>query len=214
MSFRELLASERCWDGETQAIFEARGEPIDDCILQNREELILLCELMHEHDVRSFLEIGIWTGRLTSALHRIFAFERLAACDHGYAEQLGLRISLPPEASFLRADSDSEAFVAWRAALGHVDMVFIDANHHYGAVKRDFEINRRFSHRFLVFHDIAGASRHTAGVARFWRELDEGHKLELVRPHGDTPSMGIGVWSERPFSQGLTEGRESSRIGG
>lgn len=206
MSFRERLAHDRCWDAGTQAIFEARGEPVDDCILQNREELILLCELIRDQDVRSFLEIGIWTGRLASTLHRLFAFDKLAACDHGYAEQLGLSISLPDETRFLRADSDSDAFRQWRADLGHIDMVFIDANHSYRAVKRDFEINRGFSHRFLVFHDIVGASRHTAGVARFWRELTEGHKREIVRPHvaigRDISTMGIGIWSAEPFESG------------
>ncbi len=202
-SFRERLRHDRCWDRRTQDLFDAHGEPLDDCILQNREELIGLCELIEATSVRSFLEIGIWTGRLTSTLHRLFAFERVAACDHGYAEQLGLRIALPPEVRFLRANSDSEAFARWRGELGHIDLVFIDANHSYRAVRRDFEINRAFPHRLLAFHDIVGANRHTAGVARFWRELDEGHKLEIVRPHPEigsaAPTMGIGIWSSTPL---------------
>jgi hypothetical protein len=201
--FRAELAGERCWDAGVQAVFEARGEPVVDCVLQNREEFIALCELIEAEGVRSYLEIGVWTGRLAAALDRLFDFDALAACDHGWAEQLGLSIALPERARFLRADSDSETYRAWRASLGHVDLVFIDANHGYRAVKRDFEINRAFSHRFLVFHDIAGASRHTAGVARFWRELD-GHKLEILRPHVELglphTTMGIGVWSERPFA--------------
>lgn len=206
MRFREALAGVRCWDTRTQAMFEKHGEPIDDCILQNREELVVLCEWLARWNVRSFLEIGIWTGRLASTLHALLEFDTVAACDHGYAEQLGLEIRLPEEAQFLRADSDSETYLAWRRNLGHVDLVFIDANHRYEAVRRDFEINREFPHRFLAFHDICGANRHTRGVARFWHELDEGHKLEIVRPHleigSDLPTMGIGVWSAQPFQGG------------
>jgi hypothetical protein len=201
--FREALAADRCWDAATQRVFEERGEPVVDCILQNREELVGLCELIAREGVRSYLEIGIWTGRLVGALDRIFGFERVAACDHGWAERLGLRIALPPHARFFAGDSDSDAFRAFRAELGHVDLVFIDANHSYRAVRRDFEINRAFPHRFIALHDITGATRHTTGVARFWREL-EGHKLEIVRPHVELGSprstMGIGVWSEHPFS--------------
>lgn len=206
MTFREALANDRCWDAETQRIFEARGEPVDDCILQNREELIGLCELIARFDVRSFLEIGIWTGRLVSTLHRLFAFDKAAACDHGYAESLGLTIAVPADVALLRADSDSPAFQRWRQDLGHIDLVFIDANHSYRAVRRDFEINRAFPHRFLAFHDIVGANRHTVGVARFWRELNEGHKLEIVCPHVEigapAATMGIGVWSAEPFVHG------------
>jgi hypothetical protein len=66
-------------------------------------------------------------------------------------------------------------------------------------VCRDFELERTMPHRFLALHDITGANRHTTGVRRLWQELDQGHKLEIVRPHRelglDHSIMGIGVWS-------------------
>lgn len=198
--WRAQLAGVRCWDAGVQAVFEARGEPAVDCALQNREELIGLCEFIYTHRIRSYLEIGIWTGRVVGALHRIFDFDRVAACDHGWAESFGLPAATPPDCRLLRADSDSPEFLAWRASLGPVDLVLIDANHAYRAVARDFEINRAFPHRFLALHDITGYHRATAGVARLWREI-EGNKLEIVRPHLelglDHSTMGIGLWSER-----------------
>lgn len=157
---------------------------------------------MRAHKVRSYLEIGVWTGRTVGALHDVLNFERVAACDHGWAEQRGLPIHMHPDVDWLRADSDSEEFLRWREGLGHVDMVLIDANHSYRAVKRDFEINRRFPHRFLAFHDITGFHPATRGVARLWRELKGdplgGDTVELVRPHREIgvehSTMGIGVW--------------------
>jgi len=197
--FRTELAVEKCWDRTTQALREEHGEPLEDAILQNREELIALCQWIEAHCISSYLELGLWTGGLISALHRLFRFERLAACDHGWAEANGLAVRVPEGTAFFRGNTESEAYRAWRRELGHIDLVFIDANHAYHAVKRDFEINRGYPHRFLAFHDITGATRQTTGVGRFWRELDEGHKREIIRPHRelglDHSTMGIGIWS-------------------
>ena len=177
------------------------GEPLVDCVLQNREELVALCELIDGAGVRSYLEIGTWTGRLVSALHNLFHFDRVAVCDDGYAQTLGLGLHLPAGAAVFSGDSGSDAYRRWRAGLGEIDLVFIDANHHYTGVKRDFDVNTAFPHRFIALHDITGANRHTVGVRRFWQELSArpGHTLEIVRAHpevgSDAPTMGIGVWS-------------------
>jgi hypothetical protein len=199
--FRAELAGDPCWDRTTQAQFEEHGEPLQDCILQNREELIGLCELIQRHRVRSYLEIGIWTGRLLCTLQRLFAFHKLAACDHGWARRLGLPVRVPPGTALHEGDSGTAAYRRWRRDLGHVDLVLIDADHHYRAVRRDFELERGMPHRFLALHDITGASRHTTGVRRLWRELSGGHRLQIVSPHRelglDHSTMGIGVWSER-----------------
>ncbi len=201
-NFRRELQHEPCWDRRAQALFEAHGEVVADIILQNREELIGLCEFIEAHRIRSYLEIGTWTGRLVRTLHRLFGFDRVAACDDGYARRFGLEIAVPEGTHYLEARSDSRAYQAWRERLGPIDLVFIDANHAYHAVRRDFEINRRFPHRFLAFHDITGASRATRGVRRFWEELDEGMKVEIIRPHRElglaVSTMGIGIWSASP----------------
>ena len=206
--FRAELEGEPCWDRDAEASFDTHGEVVGDVILQNREELVALCRFIEAYRIRSYLEIGIWTGRLVRTLHRLFHFDTVAACDDGYARRFGLSIELPAAATFLEASSHSDAFRAWRAALGHIDLVLIDANHAYHAVKQDFAINRGFPHRFLAFHDISGYRRQTRGVRRFWNEL-AGGKLEILRPHRDLgldhTTMGIGIWSHDPraFDQPL-----------
>jgi hypothetical protein len=186
------LGDTRFWDAEVERVYETRGEPLVDCALQSKAEVVALCRFIEAERIRSYLEIGIWTGRLVRALHRVFAFSRVAACDHGWAEQCGFAISVPEDASFFRGESSSDAFVAWRRDLGPIDLVLIDANHRYDAVKRDFEINRAFPHRYLALHDITGGRRGTEGVARLWSEL-RGHKTEIVEPGS---KMGIGIWTE------------------
>lgn len=203
-----LLASEKFWDHGTQALFEAHREPLEDCILQIRGEVEGLCAFLEAHEVRSYLEVGVWTGRLVTALHRIFRFDVVAACDQGWAGQLGLPIQVPPETRFFEGNSESPAYRAWREALGPVDFVFIDANHSFKAVSRDFEINRSFPHRFLAFHDITGGTPQTVGVRRFWEGLRGGRKWEIVHPHVerglDRSTMGIGIWAEDGQTGGVT----------
>ena len=53
---RAALAGTKCWDRQTQALFDEHGEALEDCALQNREELLGLCEFIEAHDIRSYLE--------------------------------------------------------------------------------------------------------------------------------------------------------------
>jgi hypothetical protein len=197
--FRALLVQEPCWDTERPFVGGANAQVPGDCILQDREELILFCEWIERRRIRSYLEIGIWTGRLIAALHRIFCFDRVAACDPGLAVGFGLPLHLPPDAEVLWDRSDSPAYQSWRTTLGAIDLVFIDGDHSAAGVRRDYEINRASPHRFLAFHDIAGTNPATEGVRQLWHELD-GFKLEIVRQyadHGlpDDATSGIGIWS-------------------
>lgn len=199
--FRTLLAPYRCYDTDTERIFQETNVPAVDCILQNREELVVLCEWMHANNIQSYLEIGVWTGGLLRCLDTLFSFKTLAACDILNARLYGLTVDLPSHTRLFVGDSQSEDFAAWRSALGHIDFVFIDADHSYEGVRMDFEVNRRYPHRFIGFHDITGANTITEGVQRFWNELDFGIKTEIVRPHAelDLPhsTMGIGIWRAR-----------------
>jgi len=193
--FDAELGEEPCWDRRAEFQWRTGGVPAVDAALQNRAEVVLLCEWIAAHGIRSYLEIGVWTGRLLSLLHRLFAFDRIAACDLGSARALLLPLHLPPGTAFLRASSHSPEYVAWRERLGPIDLVLIDGDHSYEGVRRDFEINRRLPHRFLAFHDVANTHERVAGVKRFWDELD-GHKLALVRPLPVSRwRMGIGIWS-------------------
>lgn len=194
-----LLAAEPCWDAAVDALYRETGEPRTDAILQSREELTAFAAFIEAEGIRSYLEIGAWTGALVSCLHRLFAFDTVAVCDDGYAQRrFALPFRVPSVAKVFLGDSRSVAYREWREALGPIDLVLIDADHSYKGVRVDFEINRQFPHRFLAFHDITGANRHTAGVGRFWREL-QGEKREICLPNralGQSISeMGIGIWS-------------------
>lgn len=195
--FRAELSGVKCWDRRTEELMNRYGVPLEDAVLQNREELIGFCEWIEEHQISSYLEIGIWTGGLITWLDKLFQFKRVFACDLGYAEQVGFTVRLPPHSVWFKGNSRSPRYRKWRETLGQIDLVMIDADHSYEGVKRDFEINSRFDQRFIAFHDITGKGPGTAGVGRFWEEL-RGCTNEIVRPHVelglDTSTMGIGIW--------------------
>lgn len=196
--YRELLRSTRFWDHDTEKFFQENGQPIIDCALQNREEIIALCHFIEENNIRSYLEIGCWTGRLVSALHTIFNFDLVAACDLGSAKQFDLEMQLPHNALYFEGNSRSPIFANWRRKLGMVDLIFIDNDHEYEGLKEDILLNSRLPHRFLAIHGITGAKRFGNGAEKVWKEL-HGQKVEILRPHAEIEAeestMGIGIWS-------------------
>lgn len=192
--FREELKNDPCWDRSTQTLFEETGIPTQDAILQNREELIALCEFIEKEKIRSYLEIGSWTGRLVSTLHRLFDFEKVAVADLGWAGWLELPVNLPEQAVVFQGSSHTQEFMAWRHELGQIDLVMIDGDFTYQGVLTDYEINRRFPHRYLAIHNIANPVISDPMLA--WGDI-EGEKTEILRPHRELEleitTMGIGL---------------------
>jgi GT2 family glycosyltransferase len=195
---KRLLQRSVCWSRRTDELMQRTGVPLQDCILQNHSELEAFCHWISRNRIRSFLEIGSWTGRLASLLSKLFSFRLTAACDRLLAYRAGLPLHFPPEADVFVGSSHSIEFERWREKLGHVDLVFIDGDHSYEGVRKDFEIQRKYPHKFLAFHDITGGRPASEGVGRFWRELCEGKRREICFPDpqlGETESrMGIGIW--------------------
>lgn len=198
LDYKQALADVRFWDKDTDSFFRSNGAPIIDQALQNRLEIIELCKWIEKNNIRSYLEIGVWTGRLISALHAIFSFDTVAAVDLGDALDFGFEIHLPEETLFFEGDSQSPVYVNWRKRIEAIDLVFIDANHDYTAVVADFEVNKDLPNKYLAFHGIAGSPYVGVGVKKFWEEL-EGNKHEIILPHDDAglefSTMGIGIWS-------------------
>lgn len=182
----------------------AEYRPHGDVMLQTVDEFVGLVEFFAANNIRSYLEIGTWTGRLISALHYIFQFDRIYAMDIlEPATDQSLPMRLPIGTNLYVGYSTSADGVAWRRSLGHIDFVMIDGDHSYEGVRRDFEIQSSMPHRFLGFHDLIepweADPSYRCEVWRLWREL-EGRKTEIIRPVReiglDHALLGIGIWAK------------------
>lgn len=193
--FRSLLASEPCWDAEADHQFN-NEQPVGSRLLQNRTELIAFCEWIEEHEIHSYLEVGIWTGRLLSALERLFNFEKLAACDLGLLKK-HYPMHIPPKTQMYWGDSQTPEYLDWRASLGHIDLIMLDADHSYEGIKKDFLLNTQHSFKYIAFHDVINKHPSGIGVKRFWDEL-QGNKITFAFPNLESDKedsgMGIGIW--------------------
>jgi hypothetical protein len=77
------------------------------------------------------------------------------------------------------------------------DLCFIDGDHSYNGVKRDFELMKPFC-KYIALHDIKFTSNSIlqVEVSKFWDELD-GNKIEFLNDDSLFPKpVGIGLWQK------------------
>jgi len=74
---------------------------------------------------------------------------------------------------------------------GEVDFLFIDADHTYEGVKRDYELYSKLVKKggYIAFHDIK-AYEQSCGVYKFWDEIKEKKVIEIA---DKSNPYGIGV---------------------
>lgn len=104
----------------------------------------------------------------------------------------------------LRLDSQSEATVAHIKSLlagRPIDFLFIDADHRYEGVKRDFQLYSPLVRPggLIGFHDIKpNVQDANTQVNRFWDELkDEGHEVEEIVHSPYRGYFGIGLLKKK-----------------
>jgi hypothetical protein len=74
-----------------------------------------------------------------------------------------------PECEFKKIDSTSSEFANFMKD-NSFDLVFIDGDHSYEGVSKDFETSKN-SGSIFVFHDIASIV--CPGVVQFWKEMKQ-----------------------------------------
>jgi len=75
-----------------------------------------------------------------------------------------------------------------------LDFLFIDGDHTYDGVKKDFEIYGRYVRKngIIAFHDIVpGPSESVGGVPRFWNEIK--HQFDYVELVKNWKQGGFGI---------------------
>jgi predicted O-methyltransferase YrrM len=178
---------------------------------QVREEIVSLVGVVERLKPRVVLEIG------TAGGGTLFLFCRASDPDAmiisidlpggrfggGYPKW-----RIPLYKSFVKGDQklylirddshNSKTFEEVKNILGGrmIDFLFIDGDHRYDGVKRDFEMYAPLvrSGGIIAFHDIVpGSKESVGGVPRFWNEIKMRYKHTEIVKDWKQGSDGIGV---------------------
>lgn len=156
---------------------------------QMPEELAELMIFLSDKQIKSFLNIGTYNG-LTFNLLADFLFN--LGCETATTlDPFNHHPVIDNRFEYSNSTSDSYKDRAF-------DLVFIDGDHSYNEVKKDYDNVGKYS-KFCVFHDIDDdfvryESSNEGGVPRFWEEIKIDRKYqEFVEQDKPIKVMGIGV---------------------
>jgi predicted O-methyltransferase YrrM len=200
--------------------FNYRG--IDITSWQKEAEIVSLLGLLQESQPRSVVEIGTASGGTLFMLTQVAAADATIVSVDLPGGRLGgetssLRHRYPlwrtrlyrgfarddQTVHVIRADAHKVSTVRdvqRRLPAGSVDFLFIDGDHSYQGIRRDFEFYSPLVREggLVAFHDIVpgGPGKHgdPGGVPVFWSEVRDGHRVEAEFVEDwDWGSCGIGV---------------------
>jgi len=178
---------------------------------QIKEEIAQLLNLLAELKPKTLLEVGTASGGT------LFLFCQVAEPDAtvisvdlpggpfggGYPEwRIPLYKSFAKERQrihLIRADShDPKTLEIVKRILGDgkLDFLFIDGDHTYEGVKRDFEMYSPLVRKggIIAFHDIvSGPSENVGGVPTFWNEIKRSFTYNEIVKDWQQEGYGIGV---------------------
>ena len=166
------------------------------CTGQDRQEFTTFLDLLSAgpSDI-NILEIGVDFGATLSAWRAITSGLVIGVDNESY----GHRSVEIPNASLVIGNSEDPNIIARvQELLGDkkVDMLFIDADHRYEGVKRDFENYSPLVKEggIVAFHDVV-RKVDNCGVWQLFDELPQ-KKFTIYNPDsGD--DRGIGVWYKK-----------------
>lgn len=183
----------------------------DRQILQVYEELVNLAFWVRGFAPHNILEIGT-VGSTFFLLSQLSTGKKASVDIRDIRPKLH-NFMFGQDWCFFQGDSQTpEMKQAVSSFCSKFDLIFIDGDHSYEGVKRDFANYRDLltERGVILFHDVDPdhAFKETVGgeVWRFWQELEDGTKTTLCcnRSNGRVQCLGkpehfggIGIWRPR-----------------
>jgi predicted O-methyltransferase YrrM len=176
--------------------------------IQKPLELYGLLRFLKGHKLDAVMEIGTWTGGTLYLWSRLAAYNATLISvdfppkpdDRMLVDRFS-RFVLPGQRLVcLREDSHASATrekVTELLQNQRLSLLFIDGDHSYEGVKRDYEMYSPLVRPggLLIFHDIIdNPDCPSYGVARFWKEIRGTTEYkEIVDPRHHLNGCGIGI---------------------
>lgn len=173
-------------------------------LLQDHDEFIPFCELMQRENVRSYLEIGSFSGgSIETAAKYLPVGSRIVSVDKPFKQTKQERLKQILHAlrergydtHLIIGDSTEARIVSDARKLGPYDALFIDGNHTLPFVKADWK-NYGPMAKLVGFHDVA-KDKPPHGASAFWKDVKQKYRhvefiseATLQRTDG---AFGIGV---------------------
>lgn len=180
---------------------------------QDHYELKSFLKFVRQEGIKRYCEIGCRNGNTFFYVMRAIgvlgwgaavdlpkntsSMNNLNAVISELVEELGYRGVFRYWGNSQRADT-----IRWVHQRGPFDLIFIDADHSFQGVERDFRVYSDIA-KFVAFHDISAQDDHMADgkpceVGKFWRilkareHIDNKYSIlqEIITPNSQ---MGIGI---------------------
>lgn len=171
------------------------------------EEYSKLLQIFKNSNIKNYLELGVANGGsffinsifLQNTAEQLHCVDNLAYKDTHVKqtkEKIESKVNklkeLFPDKEYAFFNSTTDDF--FRENKKTYDCIFIDADHSYEGVKKDFENSLEIlnDNGVLIFHDIANAD---VGVCKLWNEIKENFKdyKEFKFSKANWYNCGIGV---------------------
>lgn len=182
----------RMYDGSHMHVMQSPWELADFIFALKKHEID------SNNKIKNFLEVGFSAGQNNTLLNKFFNFENIVGVDN-FSSIINtdvLRANLRHKnLTLVIGDSTSEKTINIVKKLGKYDLIFIDANHDYEYVKKDFENFKPFLEKggVIGFHDIE--SPDWKGINKFWKELEATgeYNMRTFLEKGHKLQYGIGM---------------------
>ncbi len=171
-------------------------------IQQKKQEYKDLLELIKKHNLKTGIEIGAYSGGTTrgflEVLNKLYTIDpyprdKLNTLDQEFKN----KFTLFPVDSHNKGTLDILKSKLKKDQIDKVDFLFIDGDHTYNGVKKDFLMYKNLVKKegIIAFHDITGSERHHSEgcyVDKLWNEIKNEFKYyEIIHEDEEWGNIGI-----------------------
>lgn len=156
------------------------GDAQDGGLCQNVYELLSFCKFIIDQNIQSYTEIGIENGLLLKFMTQDIGLV-------GYGIDITKKITHNGLNVIYGCSHDADII----KIAPYTDLYFIDANHSYESVTKDF-YNYKNKCKWMAFHDILGL-RNCEGVSIFWDEIKHNFNFWEFIDDNQNIASGIGL---------------------